>query len=348
MDQLLVSYECSLAFYPHGEGVAVAMSTSLILSGNGELSSQRIPEISQQVEQRGFDGLWFGETTLRDASLLVAFAACATKRIQLGTSILNVFTRTPSQLALLAATLNEFSGRRFTLGLGVSTAAIVENWHGQPFQKPNNRLDETVRLLRQYFSGEKVSYDGVYSSPKGARMKTAFPPKIALAALNDRMIAKAAKVADRIILNLHPPERIEHDLSIINEPCPKAGEKARPNLSVMLYSYVLGDNEKGIDAGKELVAFYASAPAYSTLFTSLGYGSESKAMMDGWKARDRGAVKKVVTLEMVKRLTVLGTIQGLRERVREYHESGVDDVFIAPSPFGDYEANIREIIEHYF
>ena len=100
---------------------------------------------------------------------------CATKRIQLGTSILNVFTRTPSQLALLAATLNEFSGGRFTLGLGVSTAAIVENWHGQPFQKPNHRLDETVRLLRQYFSGEKVSYDGVYSSPKGARMRTAFP-----------------------------------------------------------------------------------------------------------------------------------------------------------------------------
>jgi len=324
------------------------MSTNIILSGNGELSSQRVPEISQQVEERGFDGLWFGETTLRDASILAAFAASATKRIELGTSILNVFTRTPSQLALLAATLNEFSAGRFTLGLGVSTAAIVENWHGQPFQRPNYRLDETVKLLRLYFSGEKVIYNGEFSAPKGARMKSAFPPKIALAALNDGMLEKAAKVADRIILNMHPPERIERDLSIINEACRKAGGKARPNLSVMLYSYVLGDNEKGIDAENELVAFYASAPAYSTLFTSLGYGSEAKAMMDGWKAKDRGAVKKVVTPEMVKRLTVLGTIQDLRDRVREYHKSGVDDVFIAPSPFGDYEANIHEITEHYF
>ncbi len=141
------------------------MSTSLMLSGNGELSSQLIPEISQQAEERGFEGLWFGETTLRDASVLAAFAACSTKKIQVGTSILNVFTRTPSQLALLAATLNEFSGGRFTLGLGVSTGAIVENWHGQAFQKPNYRLDETVKLLRQYFSGEKVSYAGLYSSP---------------------------------------------------------------------------------------------------------------------------------------------------------------------------------------
>lgn len=71
-------------------------------------------------------------------------------------------------------------------------------------------------------------------------------------------------------------------------------------------------------------------------------------MMDGWKAKDRSAVKKVVSPEMVKRLTVLGTIQDLRERVKEYHTSGVDDVFIAPSPFGGYEANVREIIEHYF
>ena len=324
------------------------MSTSLLLSGNGELSSQRIPEISQQTEERGFDGLWFGETTLRDASVLAAFAACSTKKIQLGTSILNVFTRTPSQLALLAATLNEFSGGRFTLGLGVSTAAIVENWHGQAFQKPNHRLYETVKLLRQYFSGEKVSYEGLYSSPKGARLRTRPSPKIALAALNDGMIAKAAQVADRVILNLHPPQRIKHDLSIIDEACNRAGGKPRPTLSVMLYSYVLGGSEKGADAGKELVAFYASAPAYSSLFTSLGYESEAKATMEAWKAKDRDAAKRVVSSEMVKELTVLGTTQDLRDRVEEYRRSGVDDVFIAPSPFGEYEANIREVLQHYF
>lgn len=324
------------------------MSTSLMLSGNGELSSQHIPEISQEAEQRGFDGLWVGETTLRDASVLAAFAACSTKKIQLGTSIINIFTRTPSQLALLAATLNEFSGGRFTLGLGVSSAAIVENWHGQAFQKPNHRLDETVKLLRQYFSGEKVSYEGLYSSPKGARLKTGPSPKIALAALNDRMIAKAAQVADRIILNLHPPQRIKRDLAIIDEACSRAGGKPRPNLSVMLYSYVLGDGEKGTSVGKDLVAFYASAPAYSSLFTSLGYESEAKAMTAAWKAKDRDAVKRVVTSEMVKRLTVLGTIQDLRERVQEYHQNGVDDVFIAPSPFGEYEANVREVLQHYF
>ena len=323
------------------------MLTSLMLSGNGELSSTRIPEIAGQAESRGFDGLWFGETTLRDASILTAIAASSTRRIQLGTSILNVFTRTPSQLALLATTLNEFSGGRFTLGLGVSTEAIVENWHGQAFRTPIRRLDETMLLLRRYFSSEKFSYEGSFSSPRNARLKAVPPSKIALAALNDQMIAKAAVLADRIILNLYPPERVKHALEIIRRACQDAGNRPQPTLSVMLYAYVLADRERGLEAGRDLVAFYASAPAYSKLFSSIGYSSESKAMIDAWKARDRDRVKQMVTMGMVNALTVLGSIDDLRKRVEAYHKAGIDDVFICPTPFGDYEPNIREILAKY-
>jgi len=322
------------------------MSTSIMLSGNGELSSTRIPEVAAETETKGFSGLWIGETTLRDAAILTAIAAASTRRIQLGTSIVNVFTRTPSQLALLGATLNEFCGGRFTLGLGVSTAAIVENWHGQPFQKPIHRLDETVSLLRKYFSNEKFSYEGSFSSPRNARLR-AVPPKIALAALNDKMIAKAAVSADRIILNLYPPERVAHALDIIRKSCREAGEKPRPTLSVMLYAYVLPDRDRGLDLGRDLVAFYASAPAYSTLFSSIGYASEAKQMMEGWKAKDRDRVRQAATVGMVNSLTVLGTIQDLKKRVEAYHQAGINDVFICPTPFGDYEPNIREILANY-
>jgi len=323
------------------------MLTSLMLSGNGELSSTRIPEIAGQAESRGFGGLWFGETTLRDASILAAIAASCTRRIQLGTSIVNVFTRTPSQLALLAATLNEFSEGRFTLGLGVSTEAIVENWHGQTFRTPIRRLDETILLLRRYFSGEKFSYEGSFSSPRNARLKAVPPPKIALAALNDQMIAKGAALADRIVLNLYPPERVKHAREVISRACRDAGNKPEPTLSVMLYAYVLPGRDRGVEAGKDLVAFYASAPAYSKLFSSIGYSSESNAMMDAWKARDRDRVKRAVTMEMVNKLTVLGSIDDLRKRIDAYQGAGIDDVFICPTPFGDYEPNIREILEKY-
>ena len=248
---------------------------------------------------------------------------------------------------MLGATLNEFSAGRFTLGLGVSTAAIIESWHGITFQKPNHRLDETVQLLRLYFSGEKFSHQGLYSSPTGSKLRTKTPPKIALAALNDRMIMKAGQLADRVILNLYPPTRVKHAITIIDEGCRKAG-RPRPTLSVMLYSYLVGDETKGLEAGRELISFYASAPAYASLFSSLGYVDEAKAMSEAWKARDKNAVKRLVTPQMIDALTVRGTVRNLRERVKEYHESGVDDVFICPSPFADYEANVNEVLQHYF
>jgi probable F420-dependent oxidoreductase len=319
-----------------------------MLSGNGEMRSGRVPEIALTVERNGFTGLWFGETTLRDASILATIAACTTKKIQLGTSIVNIYTRSPSQLALLGTTLNEFSEGRFTLGLGVSTAAIIESWHGVKFERAMGRLEETVNILRQYFSGEKFSVQGRYSSPSNARLRSGPPPKIALAALNEQMIRKAAVLSDRIILNLYPTERISHARKLIDEACKIAGRKERPVLSVMLYSYLLGDDEKGLDAAKDLISFYASAPAYSALFSSIGFPNEAKAMLEGWKNRDREAVRKNVTRQMIDKMIVLGRIEDLRERVRKYHEAGVDDVFISPSPFGDYEGNVNEVITKYF
>ena len=232
--------------------------------------------------------------------------------------------------------------------MGVSTAAIVENWHGQRFEKPIRRLDETVLLLRQYFSGEKFSHEGLYSAPRGARLRmVGSQPKIALAALNDRMIAKSAKLADRIILNLYPPQRVAHAVSIIEDACRLTGNKPRPILSVMLYAYVSANRDRGAEAGRDLVAFYASAPAYATLFSSIGYEAESKTMVAAWKAKDRDGVKQAVTMQMVNALTVLGSIQELKERVEQFHKAGIDDVFICPTPFGDYEANIREILQKY-
>ena len=318
-----------------------------MLSGNGDMHSRILPEIASTIERNGFSGLWIGETTLRDASIQAAIAACATKKIQLGTSIMNIYTRSPSQLALVGTTLNEFSEGRFTLGLGVSTAAIIESWHGIRFERAMGRLEETVKMLRHYFSGEKFSIQGRYSSPTNARLRTVLPPKIALAALNDRMIRKAAILGDRVILNLYPVERIPHARALIDEACRSAGRKERPILSVMLYSYLLGV-EKGVDAAKDLISFYASAPAYSSLFSSVGFPNEANAMLEGWRNRDKEAVRTNITRQMIDKLIVLGGIGELREKIRMYHEAGVDDVFICPSPFGDYEGNVKEVITKYF
>jgi alkanesulfonate monooxygenase SsuD/methylene tetrahydromethanopterin reductase-like flavin-dependent oxidoreductase (luciferase family) len=162
------------------------------------------------------------------------------------------------------------------------------------------------------------------------------------------MIRKAAMLGDRVILNLYPVERIAHARGLIDEGCKYAGRKERPILSAMLYSHLLGDYEKRTDAAKDLISFYASAPAYSSLFSSIGFPHEAKAMLEGWKNRDRETVRKNITQQMIDKLIVVGGIGELRERIRMYHEAGVDDVFISPSPFGDYEGNVKEAITKYF
>jgi alkanesulfonate monooxygenase SsuD/methylene tetrahydromethanopterin reductase-like flavin-dependent oxidoreductase (luciferase family) len=188
----------------------------------------------------------------------------------------------------------------------------------------------------------------VFCSPTNAILRTKPSPKIALAALNDRMIRKAGTLADRVILNLYPAERIAHAIELIGEGNRSEARKERPTLSVMLYAHVLGDDEEGLEAARDLVAFYASSPAYSALFSSRGFKAEAKAMMEAWKSKNKELVRRVVTRQMIDKIMVLGTVHDLRERVKLYHESGVDDVLISPSPFRVFEANLNEVLTHYF
>lgn len=312
------------------------MKTSVMLSGNGDLSSTLIASISQKVEERGFYALWFGETTLRDAGVLAGIAAFVTKKLALGTSIINVFTRTPGQLAMLGATLSELSGGRFTLGLGVSTPSIVQGWHGVNYERPLKRMEETLKLLKKYFSFERFNYQGEFFSPTNARLKLRSSPRIAVAALNPKMIRLASQHADQVILNLYPVEKVKYVL-----PLTKSAES-----SVMLYCVIASD-EKALDAAKELLAFYGSSQAYARLFASFGFSEEAKAMLNAWERKDREGAKRAVTQKMVEDLMVLGDIKLLRDRVKQYHEVGISEVLIAPSPFGDFLENIKAVVENY-
>lgn len=318
------------------------MSVSVIFSGNGDLHPAKVPSLAALCEEKGFRGVWFGETTLRDAGVLSCLALASTKRVEVGTSVVNVYTRTPGQLAMLASTLNELGGGRFTLGVGASTPAIVTGWHGVKYESPLLRVEETVRLLRLYLSGERFTYNGRFYSPANARLRVGANSKIAVAALNEKMVALASRLADRVILNLYPPDMVGEAKKIMREANSKA------ELSVMLYAYVLGETDRGLQASKDLIAFYSSSEAYAKLFARAGFGEQAKKALEAWQKKDREAVKKSITEEMVGRLMVYGDLRKLRERVKAYLDEGVDDVMIAPCPTGDYLENASQIIERYF
>lgn len=314
-----------------------------MVSGNGDFPVREMLRISKQCEDNGFSGIWIGETTVRDASVMATLACLATEKIGVGTSIVNVYTRSPGQLAMMASTLNSLSNGRFTLGLGSSTEAIVSGWHGVAFQKPVQRVEEVVRLLRLYFSGERFGYKGENYSPSNARLRTSGRQMIALAALNRNMLSKASLLADKVVVNMYPPRMVGEALEVVNAAAGSRQDSTRPKLSVVLYSHVLGASEQALENAKELLAFYGSSQAYSKLFAHAGFSSEAHSMLEAWQRNDRVGAKTSATEQMIHDLLLLGDISTLVERLEEYRRAGVDEVIIAPFPFGEYIKNIHKV-----
>src|SRR5215813_13234965 len=119
-----------------------------------------------EAERLGVDCLWSAEAWGHDAAMPLAFVAARTSRIRLGTGIMQAGTRTPALVAMTAMSLAAMSGNRFVLGLGVSGPQVIEGWHGIRFERPVQRMRETIEIVRRAVRGERLSYQGkVYQLP---------------------------------------------------------------------------------------------------------------------------------------------------------------------------------------
>ena len=119
-----------------------------------------------EAERLGVDDVWSAEAWGHDGVTPLAFMAARTTRIRLGTGILQAGTRTPALLAMTAMSLQAMSNGRFLLGLGVSGPQVIEGWHGIRFDRPVQRMRETVDIVRRAIKGERLEYKGkVYELP---------------------------------------------------------------------------------------------------------------------------------------------------------------------------------------
>jgi alkanesulfonate monooxygenase SsuD/methylene tetrahydromethanopterin reductase-like flavin-dependent oxidoreductase (luciferase family) len=112
--------------------------------------------IAQRAEQRGYHSIWKGETSGTNSFMVLGAIARETEDIRLGTGIANVFSRSPTLLGMSGATLNALSDGRAILGLGVSSPPIVEEWHGQAYERPLRRARE-ARLSGRFSTATQWS-----------------------------------------------------------------------------------------------------------------------------------------------------------------------------------------------
>ena len=185
------------------------MRVAIAASINGEADVDFVV----QAERLGADSVWVPEAWGYDALTPLAFLAARTTTIRLGTGIVQVGARTPTMLAMSAASLQTMSGGRFVLGLGSSGPQIMEGWHGVAFGSAVQATRETMEIVRMVTSGAKVEYNGeVYTIPRaGAKaIRSMSPPTTVpmyVAALGPRNLELTGELADGWIGNAFIPER---------------------------------------------------------------------------------------------------------------------------------------------
>ena len=118
---------------------------------------------AQLADELGYDSFWLPEAWGYEIFTLLTEMAVHTKRIKLGTGIVNVFSRTPGLLAMSAATVDEISEGRFILGIGASGKNVIEGFHGRPFEKPLTQVRDVIRVMRTLLAGQKLSDAGASS-----------------------------------------------------------------------------------------------------------------------------------------------------------------------------------------
>jgi len=145
----------------------------LALPYEANLSFAEMLELTLRAEVLGFDSVWMPEAYGTDAISILAALAVKTTRIRIGTGIINVFSRTPALIAQTAATMDLISAGRFVLGLGTSGHQVISGWHGVPFDRPVQRMRETVEIVRSVLRRDALKFEGeVFQLSQGLKVQS--------------------------------------------------------------------------------------------------------------------------------------------------------------------------------
>jgi len=300
------------------------------------------------AEELGFDSVFTTHIAGRDSlSLLMAYAS-VTERVRLGTGVVPIFSRTPASMAQTTATIDEFSGGRMVLGIGVSHKVTVENWYGGKIEKPVTQMREYATILRAIFGGEAPP-EGRFFSTHFQFMGYAARPDmpIYIAALSPNMLRLAGEIGDGVMLWLCNPDYIR-DVVVptVSEGRERAGKSLEGFDIVPAVTVGLTDDIEGARATmrQELVT-YASLPFYRAMLERSGFADDLAAFDEGMQAGDVERAKAGLSDELLSSLAGLGPAEDVRAAVERYRDAGATSPSIGGLPGGDFDGALRAVAE---
>jgi probable F420-dependent oxidoreductase len=283
-----------------------------------------------ELADLGYTDVWSAESDGGDGLTPLALAAAWEPRLRLGTAILPAYTRAPALMAQSAAAMADAAPGRFALGIGSSSDVIVQRWNGVPFEEPYRKVRDTVRFLRDAFTGEKVTraYDTFEVQGFRLGIRPEQTPPILVAALREGMLRLAGREADGVIINWLGPDDVPTVTRVVHDA---AGGAER---EVVCRIFVCpSDNADVVRAAARFaIAAYMNVPVYAAFQSWLGRGDDLEAMWAAWRGGDRKTALAAIPDSVVDDLVVHGSPERCRERIDAYLANGVTTSALAILP----------------
>jgi F420-dependent oxidoreductase-like protein len=306
----------------------------------------QLADVAERAEGAGYDSIWSSEAWGSDAFTPLAFIAARTTKLRIGTAIAQVSARTPAATTMTALTLQQLSGGRLTLGLGVSGPQVVEGWHGVPFRKPLQTTREYVAILRQALSGDsKVSfegemfqlpYKGAGSTGLGKPLRSTISPApetpIYLAAIGPNNVALSAEIADGLLPYLWSPKNWQAAWG-------ESLGAAKPGFAIAptVFTSLGPDLAACRDAVRGRIAMHVGAMGskdknfYAKLVARYGYEAEVEVIQDLFLSGDRAGATAAVTDAIVDELCLVGDAARIKDQLAAWRDGPVTTMILEPT-----------------
>jgi F420-dependent oxidoreductase-like protein len=300
-------------------------------------------DLIHEADRLGYHAVWTAEAYGSDAITPLAWIGAMTKQIGLGTAIMQMPARTPAMTAMTAATLDQLSGGRFLLGLGLSGPQVVEGWHGVSYARPLQQTREYVSIVRTILQRQSplehhgtifdIPYTGNDASGLGKPLKLILHPRadipIYLAAIGPNNVALAAEIADGWLPIFFSPERFSQtyansiQLGLARRPGKTMADlDIAPSVSV-----VVGDDlEACYNQVRPLIALYVGGMGakgrnfYHDLACRYGFEAAADAIQTAYLAGQIGEAWMAVPDDLVDAVALVGPPDRIRDRVQLWQD----------------------------
>ena len=296
------------------------------------LSIEEVLECSQKLNDVKPDVMWIPETWGMEIFSMLGIASKQNKFSKIGSSIINIYSRSPSLIAMGAATVDTISKGRLILGLGTSSIPIIEDFHGQSFESPVQRMKECVDIVRLALSGKKINYSGKIFSLKDFSLlvkplRNEIP--IYLAAINKKMVELTWDVADGVIFYLRPKDEMKTTITNMQK-------RKKIDTSLQIITCIDHDYEKAVNRAKKTLSFYiAVGTVYREFLHSNGYSEETQIIYSEYTKNGLENLETFVPDKMLDDLCIAGTPDMAIKKLSVFRDIGIDTPIIQFNPIGD-------------